>query len=50
VIIALAAGAWAYESRHHTASNDPAVIATPAPAAGVPAPAPETTTGQSLPK
>jgi hypothetical protein len=33
-----------------TAANPPAVITTPAPAARVPAPPPETTTGQSIPR
>jgi hypothetical protein len=32
-----------------TAAKQPAIMAAPAPAAGVPRPSPETTTGQRLP-
>jgi hypothetical protein len=39
-----------YEVADGNRSNEPAVIATPAPATRVPAPAPETTTGQGVPR
>lgn len=38
-----------YAREQNTRANPPAVITTPAPAAGVPAPPPETTTGQRVP-
>jgi hypothetical protein len=38
-----------YAREQNTRANPPAVMATPAPAAGVPAPLPETTTGQRVP-
>jgi hypothetical protein len=33
----------------HTAANPPAIMAAPAPAAGISPPPPQTTTGQQLP-
>lgn len=50
VVVAVAFGLWAMNGHPTISENSPAVIATPAPAAGVPAPAPETTTGQSEPR
>ena len=42
--------AWGTMSNNRHVTANPAVIVTPAPATGVPAPAPETTTGQAVPR
>jgi hypothetical protein len=51
VLLLIGAGFWAMNrgGGPTTAANPPAVIATPAPAPGRPAPPPQETTGQAAP-
>jgi hypothetical protein len=48
IAVVLGFGFWGMSHRTPpTAANSPAVVAAPAPAAGVPAPAPQETTGET---
>jgi hypothetical protein len=52
LVLALGAIFYGINARHNaqTAAKEPAIMAAPAPAAGVPMPAPQTSTGAQLPE